>query len=160
MREGQIAGEMREIDLDSISKSVWNATAPASMTLEVVDAPQITADQQALRRLLENLFRNASDHAETDAQVRVGALSDGFYIADDGPGIPEHRREDIFSPGYTTDDEGTGMGLTSVWQIVLAHGWDITVTESQWDGARFEITTQPDSKQSASSPDQLSSSVT
>jgi len=73
--------------------------------------------------------------------VRVDTLADeaGFYVADDGPGIPPDDRERIFDHGYSTAAEGTGFGLAIVQQVVRAHGWTITVTESADGGARFEI---------------------
>jgi PAS domain S-box-containing protein len=75
-----------------------------------------------------------------DVTVSVGDLPDGFYVADDGPGIPADRRSEVFDHGYTTGDSGTGFGLSIVATIADAHGWDMTVTESESGGARFEIT--------------------
>ena len=72
--------------------------------------------------------------------INVGSLADGFYVADDGAGIPKGEREDVFEPGYSTTTDGTGFGLRIVKQIADAHGWDICVTDSENDGARFEIT--------------------
>jgi len=72
----------------------------------------------------------------------VGTLdSGGFYVEDDGPGIPEKNREEIFDRGVTTEDDGTGFGLAIVDVIVGAHDWSITVTDSETGGARFEIET-------------------
>ena len=64
---------------------------------------------------------------------------EGFYVADDGPGIPENKRDEIFEAGYTTGEEGTGLGLAIVRSIVEAHGWEISAAESGGGGARFEI---------------------
>lgn len=72
--------------------------------------------------------------------VTFGETGDGFYVADDGPGIPEDERERVFEPGYSTAAGGTGFGLSIVEQIVEQHGWDIRVVESDAGGARFEIT--------------------
>ena len=72
--------------------------------------------------------------------VSVGAIEDGFYLADTGPGIPESDRENVFEAGYSTNEDGTGFGLRIVKQITDAHGWEIIVTESKEGGARFEIT--------------------
>jgi signal transduction histidine kinase len=72
--------------------------------------------------------------------VHVGESDGGFYVADDGPGIPEAERERIFEAGYSTADEGTGFGLRIVEQVVDAHGWEVTVTESEQGGARFDVT--------------------
>ena len=60
--------------------------------------------------------RSQADHAVTDAApdragptVRVGPLEDGFYVEDDGPGIPAGEQEAVFDAGYTTDREGSGL---------------------------------------------------
>ena len=71
--------------------------------------------------------------------MTVGKLADGFYVADDGPGIPLDAREDVLTAGYTSSKDGTGFGLSIVTQIVDTHDWDIRVTESAGGGARFEI---------------------
>jgi signal transduction histidine kinase len=68
-------------------------------------------------------------------------LDDGFYVADDGPGIPPDDHEEVFTTGYTTAVEGTGFGLRIVEQVAEAHGWDVDVTDGSAGGARFEITT-------------------
>jgi len=72
--------------------------------------------------------------------VTVGTIDDGVYVEDDGPGIPEDDREDVFEAGYSTAADGTGFGLSIVKQIAEAHGWAISVTEGAGGGARFEIT--------------------
>ncbi|PSP60276.1 hypothetical protein BRC73_03085, partial [Halobacteriales archaeon QH_7_66_37] len=73
--------------------------------------------------------------------ITVGAIDDrGFYVADDGPGIPDDERGQIFETGYSTAGSGSGIGLAIVKRIVDAHDWEITVTDSETGGARFEIT--------------------
>ena len=72
--------------------------------------------------------------------VTVGSLADGFYVEDDGPGIPPALRERVFERGYTDSEDGTGLGLGIVRQIAGAHGWTIHATEGNAGGARFEIT--------------------
>jgi len=64
--------------------------------------------------------------------VTVGALSDkpGFYVFDDGPGIPEGDGDSVFEPGYTVEEE-PDLGLAIVAEMVTAHGWTIQVTESE-----------------------------
>jgi signal transduction histidine kinase len=80
------------------------------------------------------------EHGGEDVTIRVGALDDGFYVEDDGGGIPESERGDVFDAGYTTAADGNGFGLSIVQKIVEAQGWRIDVTESAEGGARFEIT--------------------
>lgn len=100
----------------------------------------IYADPGRLKQVFENLFRNAVEHGREDVTVTVGDFDDGFYVADDGSGIPEADRSDIFEPGYSTGTDGTGFGLSIVNEIVEAYGWEIRVTDSTAGGARFEIT--------------------
>jgi PAS domain S-box-containing protein len=84
---------------------------------------------------------DAVEHGSTDdgLTVTVGDLEGGFYVADDGTGIPPERREAVFDEGYTTADGGTGLGLQIVTQIADAHGWTVGIAESDAGGTRFEI---------------------
>jgi signal transduction histidine kinase len=101
----------------------------------------IRADASLLERFLTNLLRNAVEHGGDNVHVRVGALKSlfGFYVADDGPGIPEAEQERVFEWKYSTKSGGFGMGLQSVREVCDAHGWEIRVIESADGGARFEI---------------------
>ncbi|WP_336021485.1 two-component system sensor histidine kinase NtrB [Halobellus salinisoli] len=82
------------------------------------------------------------DGATAGVTVSVGHLDHGpgFYVADDGPGVPDSIGDSIFEHGYSTREDGTGYGLSIVKQLAEAHGWTVSVTESESGGARFEIT--------------------
>ena len=140
-RQGQVVNETSRVPLRTVVDGAWATTVTEGHDLTVADdLPTVEADQGRLRELLENLFRNAVEHGGADAEVRVGPLSDGgFYVADDGAGIPETDREHLFESGFTTTESGTGLGLSIVESIVDAHGWTISVGESAAGGARFEI---------------------
>ncbi|NHN61492.1 PAS domain S-box protein [Halorussus rarus] len=71
--------------------------------------------------------------------VRVGDLPSGFYVEDDGPGIPEAERDRVFEAGYTTNAAGIGLGLTFISQLAEIYDWDCRLTESEAGGARFEF---------------------
>ena len=77
--------------------------------------------------------------------VRVGPVEyrsgdeAGFYVEDDGPGIPEEEREKVFETGYTSDESGTGLGLAITRHIAEAHGWDVRALNGHDGGARFEF---------------------
>lgn len=103
---------------------------------------EVRADPSRLQQLVENLVRNAVEHGGDDVTVTIGETDDGdgFYIADDGTGIPETMRAQVFQNGFSTIADGTGFGLAIVKEIADAHGWTMEVTESQSGGARFEIT--------------------
>lgn len=139
-RQGNSIDEQEVVDLAALADGCWQTVETAEAAIVVTSTQTVRADRSRLRQLLENLFRNAIDHAGSDVTVTVGALDEGFYVADDGAGIPANKKESVFDAGYTTAPDGTGFGLQIVEQIVEAHGWQITATDSDSGGARFEIT--------------------
>ncbi|MCD2202331.1 hybrid sensor histidine kinase/response regulator [Halobacterium sp. KA-6] len=140
-REGQAVSDREHVDVADVAEQCWARVADASATLNVVDEFAVRGDRDRLQQVFENLFRNAVEHGGEGVTVRVARLDDGsgFYVEDDGQGIPEDEREAVFGHGYTTSDDGTGFGLAIVEEIVNAHGWSVSVADSE-DGARFEIT--------------------
>ena len=106
------------------------------------DELEVVADEKRLQRLFENLLSNAVEHAGPDATVTVGVVDggDGLYVEDDGPGVPPDDRSNVFDPGWTDSETGTGFGLAIVREIADAHGWSIAVTDGSAGGARFELT--------------------
>ena len=118
------------VDLASLASEAWRNVATAEATLDLRTERTLQADRSRLERLVENLFRNAIEHGGEDVTVVVGDLENGFYITDDGPGIPPDDRERVFESGYTTTPEGTGFGLRIVEQVADAHGWDARVTDA------------------------------
>ena len=139
-REGETATDPEPVVLSCAVEDCWETVATEGATLHIESDRTIRADPGQLQQLLENLARNAVEHAGTDVSVTVGDLDDGFYVADDGPGIPQAEREAVLESGHTTADDGTGYGLGIVEGIADAHGWDIAVTASETGGARFEFT--------------------
>ncbi|MFP4590183.1 MAG: PAS domain-containing sensor histidine kinase [Halobacteriales archaeon] len=140
-RQGKTIGETEPIELSATARSSWATVSSATATLEVVEDATILADGDRLKQVFENLFRNAVEHGGQDATVEVGVIGGaGFYVEDDGPGIPPDAREAIFEPGYSGDGEDTGFGLAIVREIVEAHGWAIEAGSSDRGGARFEVT--------------------
>ena len=176
-REGGSATDPQPVDLANAARSSWETVDTADAALRVDTTETVLADPGRLRQLLENCFRNAVEHGATSPDsaaqrddgtaqpgpraddpltVRVGDLDDGFYVEDDGPGIPEAKRDEVFEAGFTTDENGTGFGLTIVSEVARAHGWTVSVTDAEGPtdtdadspedsamaadaGARFEI---------------------
>jgi len=139
-RMGAVVGDTEPVALAALADDCWETVQTSDATLTVtVDCP-VQADEDRLARILEDLFRNAVEHGGDDVTVTVGELPDGFFVADDGPGIDEDAREAVFESGYSTSHDGTGLGLAIVRQIAEAHGWDVRATAATDGGARFEIT--------------------
>ncbi|WEL18405.1 Signal transduction histidine kinase [Halorhabdus sp. SVX81] len=141
-------------ELPSLVESVWQLDSPDSATIEIdmADGTEVVAETETVRPLVENLLKNAVDHAGPEVTVRVGTMGRGFFVADDGPGIPSEERDRIFEEGYTTAEEGSGTGLTIVSETVAQQGWELDVTESEAGGARFEITDCPIIEPSTTTP--------
>jgi PAS domain S-box-containing protein len=138
-REGETPAELTTVSLDEVAERAWQNVQTDEATLVTDTEQTIQADRGRLGQLFENLFRNAVEHGVSDVTVRVGTCTDGFYVADDGPGIPEDEREEVFESGYSTSEDGTGFGLNIVEEIADAHDWSVAITESADGGARFEI---------------------
>jgi PAS domain S-box-containing protein len=139
-RQGRSVTQTQTVDLAETVEQCWPIADREEASLVVETAQSIEADESRLQQLIDNLVHNAIEHGGEDVTVTIGALADGFYVADDGPGIPEEWREDVFESGYSTNEDGTGFGLSIVEEIVDAHGWSIDVTSSETGGARFELT--------------------
>lgn len=145
-----------DVSIADVAADAWGTVSTEAATLTVEDGlPTVQADPERVQRLLENLFRNSVEHAIPEGgrsdtasddgpgdtgeplSLCVGRLEDGFFVSDNGVGIPPEKRTQVFDPGYSSN--GTGLGLTIVRQIVEAHGWSVSVTTSTSGGARFEF---------------------
>jgi signal transduction histidine kinase len=131
--------EKEDIPLETAVERSWRTIETNNAQLENDADRSVYANPSRLGQIWENVLGNAIDHGGDDATITVGNLPNGFYIDDDGPGIPEEERSQVFEIGYSTNSDGTGFGLGIVKRIVENHGWDITITESDSGGTRFEI---------------------
>ena len=140
-REGQSVDEVERVPLASVVDAAWqNVDSGEEATLVNETEGSVKADAKRLQQLFENLFRNAVEHAGPDVVIRVGREDGGFYVEDDGPGVPATARERVFERGYSSLSSGTGFGLAIVQTIAQAHGWSVRLVEGRNGGARFEFT--------------------
>ena len=104
-----------------------------------------STDNRRAERAGDSVEHGSAETVEADGArkrgvtVTVGDVDGGFYVADDGPGVPEDDREKVFDSGYSTAGS-TGLGLRIVERVTEAHGWSVRAIESDGGGARFEIT--------------------
>lgn len=116
-----------------------------AIQVEVQTEPiTIEADEQQLRQALFNLLLNAVQAVESKGEIQIRAdrrdTTEGWIeVRDNGPGVAEDQRLEIFMPYFTTNKKGTGLGLAVVQQIVLAHGWEIRCLANEPKGAIFRI---------------------
>jgi signal transduction histidine kinase/FixJ family two-component response regulator len=130
------------LHITDVIEGIWEIVRRESATLKLELEPEarIWATENDVRPIFENLFKNAMDHGGDDVVVTVGPTdSGGFYVADDGPGIPEDDRDQVFERGYTTAASGSGTGLSIVAETANHLSWGYGVTESASGGARFEF---------------------
>ncbi|MFB6129815.1 MAG: GAF domain-containing protein [Salinigranum sp.] len=137
-RNGELVSERETVSLREVVDDAWSVTTASEADLRIVgDLGTVSCDRSRLRELMENLFRNAVEHAGPGVTVSVGRTEGGFYVEDDGPGIPEDVRERAFEVGYSTSSDGHGFGLNIVRSIAEAHGWTVGIDDGSTDGARF-----------------------
>ncbi len=118
-----------------------------TITIDVRDDPLIVAlRRNAFKRAIMNLLSNAARFAD---QISVKAMKTRRWftvtVEDNGPGIPEEKRDDVFKPFHSLDGarnqnvKSTGLGLAIVRDIVRSHGGDITLSESPMGGLKAHI---------------------
>jgi len=149
-REGETVTDSEPVSLAAVAEDAWVNVDTADCDLRIAADRRLLADRERLVRVFENLLRNSVEHGPGEASpasdggqaaltVSVGATDEGFYVADDGVGIPAEERERVFESGYSTGESGVGTGLAIVEQLAEANGWTVSVTASEEGGARIEF---------------------
>jgi two-component system nitrogen regulation sensor histidine kinase NtrY len=134
-------------EIDSLFE---NSDVGKDVPLEVIIQPEtlrMDADPDLLCQVLINLLRNGADaaraHSEAPrltmsfAETATGRVQ--IEVADNGAGVPEGLKQDIFLPFFTTKQKGTGVGLSLARQVVLAHRGSISVDDAPGGGAVFRM---------------------
>lgn len=108
------------------------------------EIPQRPFDREQIKRLLNNLIKNALEASVTPAgAITISTRRAGekvrLTIADQGPGLSPEMLEKIFEPNFSTKRGGTGLGLTMVKRIVEEHGGTIAVESAAGRGTAFTI---------------------
>jgi PAS domain S-box-containing protein len=139
-RGHEAVGDSSRLSLADAAREAWEEVNAPETTLSVEIDETIRADDTYLRHLFRNLFENAVQHGDADV-IRVGETSTGFYVADDGTGIPAEDEDAVFEAGFTTaaDEGGTGLGLAFVQELADVYEWTCAVTDSETGGARFDF---------------------
>jgi PAS domain S-box-containing protein len=148
-RRGQAIGPKEAVTLVASASAAWESVATGAATFEVGSGLEaVVADRVRLQQLFENLFRNAVEHGSESVTVTVGRLdtADGFFVEDDGPGVPTLVEPLALAEYLDRIDVTEGLGLRIVNAIAEAHEWKTTVAPSRRGGLRFEfdVSTAPD----------------
>lgn len=124
--------ERRSTDLKVLMESVvdlYKSLGEAKgISLKITESQNVViqADADRLKQCLVNLVKNAFDILENGGIVTLACRQDDdvaiMEVSDNGPGIAPDIQPKLFSPFFTTKENGTGLGLSSVHKIVAAHG--------------------------------------
>jgi PAS domain S-box-containing protein len=133
-------------DLGEVTRSVFDRLEHGAIDLQMQLDPEqfvVAADPVQLRQVLGNLLANAIQATGNEGHIRIRASRSGnadtIVVEDDGPGIPQELRQEIFEPLVTTKPKGTGLGLAICRQIVERHGGSIELLSTDKPGATFQI---------------------
>lgn len=129
-----------ETEVETLREQYPDATIDVDLPTEAT----VEADD-LLGRALRNVLHNAVEHNDADPRVAVTVSADDdavtVAVADDGPGIPEDERETVLEASERgMESEGEGLGLFLTRSIVEKYGGSVTIAESDWGGARVELT--------------------
>lgn len=139
--------------LDHIRKKLFHYRTDIDIDLNADTQLELDVYGNEFDRVITNLLRNAQKYAEQLIQIHVHKMDQTeasgkaivIHIDDDGPGIPEEQREDVFLPfkrldqSRSKDSGGYGLGLAIVERIIQQHKADIVISDSPLGGSRFSI---------------------
>ncbi|MDV7338430.1 ATP-binding protein [Terasakiella sp. A23] len=145
---GEGGEQTEETNLSELIESIVNAMKRKGIAIDYHCEGQIYLQVRphAFRRAVTNIIENAGRYGK-HVSVRVGQRSDMIEVTvdDDGPGIPEDKREEVFKPFYRLDQSrniqtgGVGLGLSIVQDVVRTHGGDIKLDVSPQKGLRARL---------------------
>jgi two-component system, NtrC family, sensor histidine kinase HydH len=105
--------------------------------------PNVECDPEHIKQAVLNLLLNAihasPDNGEVVLSVRAENGKICIEVTDEGPGVTAADMDWIFDPFYTTKENGTGLGLSVVHQIVQQHGGSISASRLAHKGASFQM---------------------
>ena len=147
--DGEPTRRAEPVDLDDLVLEEIRAAdgAPISIDGHAVSAAQVVGDRDELRRVVRNLLDNARRHATTAVSVELTERGGQavLVVADDGPGVPAERRDEVFERFSRLDEARSGgagragLGLAIVHDIVVRHGGTVVVADAPGGGARFVV---------------------
>ncbi|MGB5201166.1 MAG: cache domain-containing protein [Sedimenticolaceae bacterium] len=152
-RPGEYAGYLTQIDVNQVIRDTvalvthMQKQHPFELTLALEATHEVTINEQELQQVLVNLVGNAA-HAlpASGGAIRIATsdwedLGVRIIVSDNGTGMDEDQRNQIFNPFYSTkrQGEGTGLGLSVSYGLIRRCGGDITVESQRGEGSHFTV---------------------
>ena len=144
--------QVQQLSMQQLLSEVFAAVEPLVLQQQgtvLVELPDpdvmVLGNHTALAGALSNLVHNALEHAGPGAKIQLSAIASSdqrqvvLAVQDEGPGVPEHLRQQIFEPFYTTRSNGTGLGLAVVQAVATSHNGHARCLSAANGGARFEL---------------------
>ena len=145
---GESAEQAQPVNIRALLDDVKDETERQghTITLDIAGDPLVTVRRDSLKRCIVNLVVNAQRHG---TKIGLAAVEDGrslfIHVDDNGPGIPEERRADVFKPfvrldeARNIDEGGSGLGLAIARDIARSHGGDVMLVDSPMGGLRATV---------------------
>lgn len=112
-RANEVITDLESVDIAGLAVSCWRNVDIHDATDELRTTRAITADESSLGQVLENLNRNAIQHGGHDVTITINDVPGGFTVEDTGPGFDTTDQDRVFVSGYSSEANGTGLGLES-----------------------------------------------
>ncbi|AYE36610.1 two-component sensor histidine kinase [Borrelia turcica IST7] len=152
VRPIKIMAEKR--DITDIIKSVYNLLNPElenkdiKLLLNLKKVSPALIDEKLLRQVIINIIKNAEEALlESNKRIKkidisINESKDNIYIniKDNGDGMKDETKDEIFKPQFSTKEKGSGIGLTISYKIIKEHGGEIFVESKEMKGTTFTIT--------------------
>ena len=143
----RICFELKPLVDDIAQSLVFSEQAGVTWETRIQDGLEVDGDPEHVYRAIANLGRNAVQALERAGGGRIQVSAERqadtvvIDIADTGPGLPEAARRNLFKPfAGSARSGGTGLGLAIAWELIHAHGGDVTLAKSDADGTVFRLT--------------------
>lgn len=122
--------------ISGLARDAWMTVVGEFGEYEIRGKRKVRADETLLHRLFAHLFRTLFSYGKASG-VDVGVGEDGFFVEDDGSGVPHARRE--YVSGETMTDAKSGAGIQVARRLARRHGWSLKIEATEDGGTRFVV---------------------
>ncbi|MEF8774215.1 MAG: ATP-binding protein, partial [Halobacteriales archaeon] len=122
--------------ISGLARDAWMTVVGEFGEYEIRGKRKVRADETLLHRLFAHLFRTLFSYGKASG-VDVGVGEDGFFVEDDGSGVPHAQRE--YVGGESMTDAKSGAGIQVARRLARRHGWSLKIEATGEGGTRFVV---------------------